>query len=233
MRREKIRYTVKKQYENNPNLTFKRQSRAKKANEERAFIKEKDKKFIFDNSWGPDRGNAYLKKIAKKYKVSPSTAKGWTGQDAAMYFGVDYNKLKKKWKEKYNPGWILRSPGRTLLKYYDKLNKERPINQRLLLPPSVIYYYRFTKPNWTRPEVKTKFPKIKPDTLFQMLQNRIKWLNNKDHKEYHFNTMQDMVKWCEKKFGNGGAIRDISNPKNGTLGMSWKGAMAGWSIIRK
>jgi hypothetical protein len=196
------------------------------------ILTDEIRKEIFYNSWGEDRGGKYIREIAKKYGVKPATVKDWTGQSAAKHFGEDYKVLQQEWKSKYDPPYILRSPGNDLLDYYDEINKLRHKNNKLLLPPSVIYHYKFIEPNWTTAEVKAKFPHIKPNTLYPLLRHRVEWLIDQPHTEYKFENRQQMVEWCQKKFGNGAAIREIADPHKGTAGMAWKGAMAGWSIIK-
>ena len=197
------------------------------------IVNDEQRKEIFYNSWGKDRGSSYNKKIVKKYKVKALTVKSFTGQEAAIRYNEDYDKLQQEWKDKYNPGWILRSPGNDLLDYYDEINELRHNNQKILLPPSVVYYYRFTKPDWTNAEVYEKFPHIKPNTLLALLRKRLAWLVDHPHTVYEFENRQQMVDWCQTEFKNGNAIREIADPSKGTAGMAWKGKMAGWSIIRK
>ena len=165
-------------------------------------------------------------------------------KSATEHFGYSWaenctNKVKQK-----HPGWYwltheeyenlqknpmpakkytLRSPGKTLLSYYDLENENRtPARNKLKIIPSQLYHYRFVNTQWTNDEVKTTFHNLKPNTIYSCLKQRCEWLVDEDHNEIKFNNLASLGKYCRDRFGS----VVVDGPE-----MFWAGPMAGWSIV--
>lgn len=185
--------------------------------------------------------------IVRKNKMKPlMTPDGPfdSTKSATAHFGYSWaenctNKIKQK-----HPGWywltheeyenlqknpmpakkyILRSPGKTLLSYYDLENENRiPARNKLKIIPSQLYHYRFVNTQWTNDEVKTTFHNLKPNTIYSCLKQRCEWLVDEDHIEIKFDNLASLGKYCRDRFGN----VVVDGPE-----MFWAGPMAGWSIV--
>ena len=138
-------------------------------------------------------------------------------------------RLKHEWDEKYGYQMEVRSPGNDLLDFYDEQNKVRGERQRLLLPPSVIYHYRFVEPDWKPKDVKAKFPHIKGNTLLPLLRIRLDWLIDQPAVRKICYSQEEVVDYVKSMTG----AKTVEYTIHSNTGLGWHGSLAGWSFIKK
>ena len=117
----------------------------------RKNLTNEQRRKIYFGSWGADRYIGYMLRMAEKYNVSIDCIRSICGCDTAKlyYINDDYNKKFAEWEEKYAFPIILRSPGNDLLDYYDEQNTLRDPQKALIMPPSLIFHFRFRQTDYT------------------------------------------------------------------------------------
>lgn len=190
-------------------------------------LSPKQKQTLVRDWWNSRRDHLAKQTLAEKYGVSEHYVQE-VGGNAKYFSRQELQDLKTAWYKKYGFCFRVISPGCDQLDYYDQANQEREEQFRLLLPPSIIYHYRFVEPNWRPRDVKTLYPHIKGNTLLPLLRNRVKWLTDKPSETQTFYKQTELVEWVETVTGARSVEYHIH--KNET--MTWGGKLAGWQFHR-
>lgn len=204
--------------------------------------------YIWSKVWGPDRSTDLYKKLASKLNCAlDAVATVARGQHYHLDITEEeYDTKLAEWHKMYGykqHTYILRSPGNDLLDYYDKLNAQRPISDRLKLSPSEIFDARFRKKFNSKKEHR-KYIKnlliskgiiVDPTMHDTYAFKTLSWLIDEPHKEYRFDNLVDLSrKICNltgRKFNDHGTIGFEFVQRE----MCWykrDKALAGWSVIK-
>lgn len=214
----------------------------------KSTITKDQAEYIWSKVWGPDRSTNLYKKLAQELKCAyDAVANVARGQHYHLDIAqTEFDAKLAEWHKKYGYNqhtYILRSPGNDLLDYYDKLNAERPITDRLKLAPSEIFDARFRKKFNTKKDhrkyikelLNSKGIKVDPAMHDNYAFRTLSWLVDEPHKEYRFDSLVDLSKKiCNltgRKFSNDGAI-GFDFVKREMCWYKRDKAMAGWSVIK-
>lgn len=181
-------------------------------------------KVLMEDIWTSPRNDDDYLRIAKKYNKSVDYLKCTEQTD----YHPHLDKLKKDWIKKYGVTYEVISPGNDMLDYYDEQNELRSESMKLLLPPSVIFHYRFRESDWKPKEVKAKFPHIKGNTLLPLLRIRMDWLVDKPSQRIVTQSLNEAEEFYKKVTGKKATsgIRRLAH--EGVMG--WQGDMGGWIV---
>lgn len=204
--------------------------------------------YIWSKVWDADRSNDLYKQLASELNCALD-AVCTVARGSHYHLDIteaEYDAKLIEWHKKYGYNkytYILRSPGNDLLDYYDKLNSERPISDRIKLSPSEIFDLRFRKSFNNKKEARryikdlliSKGINVNPSMHDTYAFNTLSWLIDEPHVEYKFNSLVDLSKKiCEltnRRFNHHGTIGHEFVQRE----MCWykrDKAMAGWSVVK-
>ena len=167
-------------------------------------------------------------------------------------------KLNSKLKSRshYDLGkYVLRSPGNDLLDFYDSmmLRCEQTSKAWSYIPPSVVYHFRYDhdypeyihnksfnygRLSYLRDSLKDYYY-TKDQTYYgQVYSKRYRWLTDKPHEEWSFDTMPDLKDFAKQKLcitlpNNINACSKFTIKNVTTISfysMCWRGSGAGYTI---
>ena len=182
-------------------------------------------KQLMEDIWTCPRDDEDYLRISKKYNKSIDYLKC---MELDQYYHPNLDKLKSNWIKKYGVSYEVISPGNDMLDYYDEQNELRSESMKLLLPPSIIFHYRFRETDWKPKDVKAKFPHIKGNTLLPMLRIRMDWLVDKPSQKIITQDLIEAEKFYTKITGKKATsgIRRLAH--EGVMG--WQGDIGGWTV---
>lgn len=151
--------------------------------------------------------------------------------------------------------YILRSPGNDLLDFYDSmmLRCDKTSKAWSYIPPSIVYHFRYEhdypeyihnksfnygRLSYLRDSLKDYYY-TKDHTYYgQVYSKRYRWLTDKPHEEWSFDTMQDLKDFARQKLGitlpnNINACSKFTVKNVTTINfhcMCWRGSGAGYTI---
>lgn len=182
-------------------------------------------KKLMEDIWTCPRDDEDYLRISKKYNKSIDYLKY---MELDQYYHPNLDKLKSNWIKKYGVSYEVISPGNDMLEYYDEQNELRSESMKLLLPPSIIFHYRFRETDWKPKDVKAKFPHIKGNTLLPLLRIRMDWLVDEPSQKIITQDLIEAEKFYTKITGkkSTSGIRRLAH--EGVMG--WQGHMGGWVV---
>lgn len=222
--------------------TEKRKEFGKKITQSKLTITPEQANEIWFKLWGEDRGQPLYKKLAKEYNVA---------YDAVFMLALgdhplcpvkkdQWKLIHQEWHNRYGYNkhvYIIRSPGNDLLDYYDQMNQIRGAKTSKLAP-SELFDIRFKKNKdkaYIKELLNTKGIKVDNNMINGYANNIMKWIVDKPHQEWEFDSLVTMSEWISNKFNRpykkGGQLAESCIK----AGMIWsdKGyGMNGWSFIK-
>ena len=177
--------------------------------------------------WTCPREDSDIQMLAEKYNVNISYVRDCS-YEGKYLDPFELKSLKQGWIDTYGLKYEVISPGNDMLEYYDEQNELRSESMKLLLPPSVVFHYRFRETNWKPKEVKAKFPYIKGNTLLSLLRNRMDWLVDTPSKRFVTQSLDEAEQFYEDVTGlkATSGIRRLAH--EGVMG--WQGHLGGWVV---
>ena len=158
-------------------------------------------------------------------------------------------------KKQYGYGeYIVRSPGNDLLDFYDKeMLKLDPTSKAFsLIPPSIVYHYRFKHKYpielfdksknygrfaYLRDQLKDYYQTSDTTYWSQIYKTRFRWLLDTPHKEFKFKYRNEVEEFFKERFKQKAfRLVNLTKSKDETKILShcfWRGVAAGWSITWK
>lgn len=186
---------------------------------------------IYNKCLGEHRSSKYFRQLGKEYNLGYYTINAIAQNDYSI-LNISKSQHKKnleQWNSEYGYVMEVRSPGNDLLDFYDQQNEQRGLSQRLMLPPSVIYYYRFVETDWTPKQVKELFPHIKGNSLLPLLRERLVWLTDTPSIRKICYSQEEVFDYVRAQTN----AKTIDYTVHSKAGLGWHGSLAGWSFVRK
>lgn len=182
-------------------------------------------KKVLEDIWTSPRDDSDYLRISEKYSKPVEYLK-----EVENYkkYHPNLDKLKSAWIRKYGLTYEVISPGNDRLDYYDAQNEIRSKSMKLLLPPSVIFHYRFRETDWKPKDVKARFPHIKGNTLLPLLRIRMDWLVDVPSQKLVTQSIIEAEDFYTKITGKKATsgIRRLAH--EGVMG--WQGDIGGWTV---
>lgn len=196
----------------NPEIRQRRSEGIQKTKIENGCLSKEEKHKIYLETFQKDRKNGKLYiKLAKKYNVSVNFIQHIATNINKTVTDEQHQKNLEEWEENFGifGEWELSSPGKDLIKDYDKIWKDNKV------PPSAIYHIRFVMKDptpekirnyllpWTDNEIlRHKNGKVANGRYINYRTKQYPFLTDKKSQKFKFKKLADFHLFLEKMYGH-------------------------------